>query len=61
MLDNSPALATHYRWQASRLSALATIVLGAELEAELRTAARMYEGFAEELEKAARLTAGIRA
>ena len=32
-------------------------VPGAELKAELCAAARMYEGFAEELEKPARLTA----
>jgi hypothetical protein len=59
-LDDPPALAAHYRTQASRFCALAAIVPGAELKAELRATARMYEGFAEKLEKPARLTAGVR-
>jgi hypothetical protein len=58
-MPDDPVLATHYRKQASRLLALAACVPSAELKAGLHTAARMYEGFAEELEKPARLTAGI--
>jgi hypothetical protein len=49
-------LTTHYRNQASRLRALAAGVPRGEFKADLRAAARMYEGFAKELEKPARLT-----
>jgi hypothetical protein len=59
-MHDDPTLATHYRNQASRLRALAAIALGVELKADLLAAARMYEGFAEQLEKPTRLTAGIR-
>lgn len=54
------ALAAHYRKQASRLCALAAIVPGVELKVGLHAAARMYQGFAEELEKPAPLKARIR-
>jgi hypothetical protein len=59
-MSDNPVLAIHYRNQASRLRALAACVPSGELKADLRATARMYEGFAEELEKPARLAAGIR-
>jgi hypothetical protein len=58
-MSDDPVLATHYRNQASRLCTLAACVPSGKLKADLRAAARMYEGFAEELEKPARLAAGI--
>jgi hypothetical protein len=50
--------AHHYREQAARLRIMALVLGGAELKANLRAAARMYEGFAEELEKPGRRMAG---
>jgi hypothetical protein len=47
-------MAEHYREQAARLRIMALVLPGAELKADLRAAARMYEGFAKELEKPAR-------
>jgi hypothetical protein len=44
-----PLLAAHYRDQALRLRAMALVLPGAELKADLRAAARLYEGFAEDL------------
>ena len=38
-------IAEHYREQAARLRVMAALLPGAELKANLRAAARMYEGF----------------
>jgi hypothetical protein len=53
-MSDDPVLTTHYRNQASLLRALAAGVPSGELKADVRAAARMYEGFAKELEKPAR-------
>jgi hypothetical protein len=55
-MSDDPVLTTHYRNQASLLRALAAGVPSGELKADVRAAARMYEGFAKELEKPAHLT-----
>jgi hypothetical protein len=43
------ALAEHYREQAARLRFMAAFLPGAELKANLRAVARLYEGFEEAL------------
>ena len=53
MVDDSE-IVEHYREQAARLRIMALFLGGAELKANLRAAARMYEGFAKKLEQPSR-------
>jgi hypothetical protein len=53
-------LADHYRDQAARLRAMALLLGGAELKANLRAAARMYEDLADKLEMPIYRVAGLR-
>jgi hypothetical protein len=46
MHTNDHHIAEHYRDQVTRLRIMALVLFGTELKAKLRTAARMYEGFA---------------
>jgi hypothetical protein len=60
MHTDDPEITEHYRDQVARLRIMALLLGGAELKANLRAAARIYEGLAEKLEKHARPAAGIR-
>jgi hypothetical protein len=50
MDPDASEMAEHYREQTARLRIMAALLPGAELKANLRAAARMYEDFAEKLE-----------
>jgi len=50
MVDDTE-IVEHYREQAARLRRMALFLGRAELKADLRAAARMYEGFAKKLEQ----------
>jgi hypothetical protein len=54
-LTDDLEIAKHYREQAARLHIMAALLPGAELKANLRSAARTYEDFAEKLETPIRL------
>ena len=58
MRPDDAALAAHYHEQAFQLRAMAAILPGAELKADLRAAARLYEDFAGALETSERLYGG---
>jgi hypothetical protein len=59
MPPDDVALAAHYRQQAARLRKMSLFLGGAELTIDLRAAARMYDGFADELETPDRRVAGV--
>jgi hypothetical protein len=51
MHTDDPGITEHYRDQVARLRIMALLLGGAELKANLRAAARIYEGLAEKLER----------
>jgi hypothetical protein len=60
MHNNDLEIAEHCRDQVARLRIMSLVLRGSELKAHLHVAARMYEGFAEKLEKHARVSAWIK-
>jgi hypothetical protein len=58
-LTDDPEMAERYREQAARLRIMAALLPGAQLKANLRAAARMYEDFAAKLETPARVMMAI--